>query len=119
MRNYAASLGLAILGTVLVTEMRSHLTASLSAQGVPPGPAASEAARLAQSQGGSRSIASIPHFYRLDFAYATRSVLYGMALVMAVAALAALFGLRPGLQEEPGPDGVAPVGEGRTAPAEA
>ena len=34
-RNYAASLGLAILGTVLVSQMRSHLTTSLIAQGLP------------------------------------------------------------------------------------
>ena len=34
-RNYAASLGLAILGTILVTEMRNHLTTSLIALGVP------------------------------------------------------------------------------------
>ena len=32
-RNYAASLGLAILGTVLVTELRSRVTSSLVAQG--------------------------------------------------------------------------------------
>ena len=118
-RNYAASLGLAILGTVLVTEMRSHLTTSLLGQGVPKSQAAGEAARLAQSRGGGGSVASIPHFYRLDFAYATRSVLYGMALVMAVAAVVALFGLRAGLQEDPGSDGVAPVGAGRTAPTDA
>jgi EmrB/QacA subfamily drug resistance transporter len=118
-RNYAASLGLAILGTVLVTVMRSHLTTSLEAQGVPTGQATTEAARLAQAQGGSGTVSSIPHFYRLDFAYATRSVLYGMALAMAVAAVVGLIGLRPGLQEDPGPDGVAPLDEGRSAAADA
>ncbi len=117
-RNYAASLGLAILGTVLVTTMRSHLTSSLEAQGLSKGQAMTEAARLAQSQGGSSaSVSSIPHFYRLDFAYATRSVLYGMALVMAVAAVVGLFGLKAGLQEDPGAQGTAPVDEGSTAPA--
>ncbi len=59
-RNYSASLGLAILGTVLVTEMRSRLTTSLVAQGVPRGMAATEAARLAQSQGSSGSVAVHP-----------------------------------------------------------
>ena len=38
---------------------------------------------------------------------------------MAAAAVVALFGLRAGLQEDPGSDGVAPVGAGRTAPADA
>jgi hypothetical protein len=108
-RNYAASLGLAILGTVLVTTMRSHLTTSLEAQGLPKGQATAKAAQLAQSQGGSGSVSTIPHFYRLDFAYATRSVLYGMALVMAVAAVVGLFGLRTGLQEDSGTDGAIPV----------
>jgi hypothetical protein len=119
-RNYAASLGLAILGTVLVTTMRSHLTTSLEAQGLPKGQATAKAAQLAQSQGGGRgSVSSIPHFYRLDFAYATRSVLYRMALVMAVAAVVGLIGLRRGLQEDPGAHGTAPVDEGMAAPVEA
>ncbi len=117
-RNYAASLGLAILGTVLVTEMRSHLTTSLESQGVPAGRAATEAARLAQAQGESGSTSSIPRFVRLDFAYATRSVLYGMALVMAIAGVVALLGLRAGLQEDPGTDGTAPADQGQAAPAD-
>jgi hypothetical protein len=116
-RNYAASLGLAILGTLLITEMRSRLTASLVAQGVPPGRAATEAASLAQSQGGTGRAAAIPHFYRLDFAYATRSVLYAMAGVMAVAAVVALVGLRAGLQDDPEPDGSAPADTGEAEPA--
>ena len=116
-RNYAASLGLAILGTVLVTEMRSHLTTSLESQGVPAGRAATEAARLAQARGGGGT-SSIPRFVRLDFAYATRSVLYGMALVMAIAGVVALLGLRTGLQEDPGTDGTAPADQGQAAPAD-
>src|SRR5208282_5886179 len=39
-RNYGASLGFAILGTILITEFRSAITSSLIGQGV-PGPAAS------------------------------------------------------------------------------
>jgi hypothetical protein len=101
-RNYAASLGLAILGTISVSEMRSRVTTSLEGQPyhLAPGPAAQKASQFAQSQGG-QSTKAIPHFIRLDFAYATRSVLYGMAIVMAVAAVVAFLGLRPGLQEDP------------------
>jgi EmrB/QacA subfamily drug resistance transporter len=99
-RNYAASLGLAILGTILVTRMRSEVTTSLIARGVPSGAAHSQAASLAQSH-GSGSVASIPHFYRVDFAYATQTVLYVMAAVMAAAAVVALLGLRAGVQQEP------------------
>ena len=99
-RNYGASLGFAILGTVLITEFRSRITASLTGQGL-PGPAASaEAAKIAQLQGRSGNIADIPAFIRADFAGATRDVLYGMAIIMAAATLVALRGLRRGVQED-------------------
>jgi EmrB/QacA subfamily drug resistance transporter len=99
-RNYSASLGLAILGTILVSQMRSRITTSLITMGVPAAHAHAEASELSQSQSGSRSIASIPHFVRLDFAYATRSVLYVMAAIMASAAIVALLGLQRGVQVE-------------------
>ncbi len=100
-RNYGASLGFAILGTILITDFRSRITSSLAARGV-PGPAASaEAAKIAQLQGGNGNITAIPAFIRADFAAATRDVLYGMTIVMAVAAVVALCGLRHGVQQEP------------------
>jgi EmrB/QacA subfamily drug resistance transporter len=99
-RNYGASLGFAILGTLLITRFRSAITSSLTGKGL-PGPAASaEAAKIAQLQGGNGDIAVIPAFIREDFAAATRDVLYGMCVIMAVAALVALRGLRRGLQED-------------------
>jgi MFS family permease len=111
-RNYAASLGLAILGTILVSEARDRTTVSLIARGASSAQAHRQASRIAQSQGGTGSISSIPHFIRLDFAYATRSVLYVMATIMAVAAVTALVGLHRGLQEETvASDGGAPADE--------
>jgi EmrB/QacA subfamily drug resistance transporter len=115
-RNYASSLGLAILGTISVTEMRSRTTSSLIAQGLPAQRARSEASAISQFQGRQGSVAGIPHYVRLDFAYATRTVLYVMAGIMAVAAVAAILGLRRGVQEEadrdthaaPGPVGYPP-----------
>jgi MFS family permease len=99
-RNYGASLGFAILGTVLISEFRSQVASSLAAKGV-PGPAVSAAAaKIAQLQGGSGNIAAIPGFIRSDFAVATRDVLYGMCLIMAVAAVVALLGLRRGVQQD-------------------
>jgi EmrB/QacA subfamily drug resistance transporter len=99
-RNYGASLGFAILGTILITEFRSRITASLVARGV-PGPAASaQAAQIAQLQGGSGNVATIPTFIRADFAAATHDVLYVMAGIMAVACLVALRGLRRGVQAD-------------------
>jgi EmrB/QacA subfamily drug resistance transporter len=100
-RNYGASLGFAILGTLLITRFRDAITSSLTARGL-PGPAASaQAAKIAQLQGGNGNITAIPQFIRADFASATRDVLFGMAAIMAVAALVALRGLRWGVQEEP------------------
>jgi EmrB/QacA subfamily drug resistance transporter len=99
-RNYAAALGLAILGTLLSSQLRSHVASSLIAQGMPSARAHAVAASLAQSHGGSGGVGTIPHFIRLDFAYATRSVLYVMAVIMAAAAVVAFAGLRAGVQEE-------------------
>jgi len=99
-RNYGASLGFAILGTVLISRFRSGITASLISQGAPAPVAAADAAKIAQLQGGNGNVSTIPQFIRADFAGATRDVLYGMGVVMAVAAVVALLGLRRGLQED-------------------
>jgi hypothetical protein len=107
-RNYGASLGFAILGTLLITRFRSAVTASLTGQGL-SGPAASaQAAKIAQLQGENRNVTVIPQFIRADFATATRDVLYGMCVIMAVAAFIALRGLRRGVQEETTSAGAAP-----------
>jgi EmrB/QacA subfamily drug resistance transporter len=98
LRNYGSSLGLAILGTILISVNRSHLTASLIAQHVPADRARQLAATYSQSRGGH--VGPIPGYAQHDFAYATRSVLYGMAIIMVVAAAVALVGLRGGVQED-------------------
>ena len=99
-RNYGASLGFAILGTILITEFRSRITSSLIARGLPGSAASAQAAKIAQLQGGNGNVATIPPFIRADFAGATREVLYVMAVIMAVAALVALRGLRRGVQQD-------------------
>ncbi len=118
-RNYAASLGLAILGTVLVTQLRSRVTNSLVAMGVPHATAAAEAAKISESQGSSAG-GVIPHFVRLDFAYASRTVFFAMSGVMAAACVVALLGLRPGRQELPDPpdeDAIAAAAPQREGPS--
>jgi EmrB/QacA subfamily drug resistance transporter len=101
-RNYAASLGLAILGTISVSQMTSRATTSLVKQGLSHDKAAAQAKIIAQAShggGGSGSASSIPQFIRLDFAYATQTVLYVMAGIMAAAAVVAFIGLERGRQE--------------------
>jgi EmrB/QacA subfamily drug resistance transporter len=96
-RNYGASLGLAVLGTILLTVQRSKLTTSLRSLGVAH--PAQVAATFSQSQGG-HAVRSIPHYVSSDFAYATQSVLYVMCAIMGVAGLVAFVALKRGVQEE-------------------
>jgi EmrB/QacA subfamily drug resistance transporter len=113
-RNYSASLGLAVLGTVLVTELRSRLVSSFAAQGLSPAHARAQAAQISQSRSGAGTTSAIPHFIRLDFAYASRTVFYIMAGIMAAAAVVALIGLEPGVQQERAD---APADQTRSFPA--
>src|SRR5262245_13341286 len=99
-RNYGASLGFAILGTLLITRFQSAITASLTSRGLPRPAASAEAAKIAQFRGGHGNPAAIPAFIRADFAAATRDVLYAMAIIMAVAGVVALLVLRRGVQED-------------------
>jgi hypothetical protein len=101
-RNYGASLGFAILGTLLITRFRSAITASLTSRGLPGSAASAEAAKIAQLRGRNGNPAAIPAFIRADFAAATRDVLYAMAVIMAVAGVVALLGLVRGVQEDTG-----------------
>ena len=100
-RNFAASLGFAILGTILVNELRTRATSSLIALGVPPAKAAVLAAKIGQAANSpGSSSGSVPHYIRLDFAYATQSVFYVMSGIMAAAAIVAFLGLERGRQQE-------------------
>jgi EmrB/QacA subfamily drug resistance transporter len=95
-RNYASSLGLAVLGSVLTTVLTGRLTGSLEGVGVPQ----TEAAGLAQAaaRGGASSATAAPpaiaeqlhDVVARDFATATQAVLYGMAIALGLAFLAAL-----------------------------
>ena len=96
-RNYGASLGLAVLGTILLTVQRSKLTTSLTSLGMAH--PAQVAATFSQSQGG-HAVKSIPHYVSSDFAYATQSVLYVMCGIMGVAGLVAFAALKRGVQQE-------------------
>jgi EmrB/QacA subfamily drug resistance transporter len=111
-RNYAASMGLAILGTISVSRVRGNFTNSLIQQGVPAAKAKAQASNVSLSGSGSSSLSSIPHFFKVDFAGATQTVLYVMAAIMAVAAVTAIIGLRRGVQEDAGEAAEEPAGAG-------
>lgn len=112
-RNYGSSLGLAVLGTILLSANRSRLESSLSSIGIPKSTADHLAARMSQS-GAAASAGPHPSAgpvashvltsVQSSFAHATSIVLYVMAGVMVAAFVAALVGLRSGLQEAPEQD---------------
>jgi EmrB/QacA subfamily drug resistance transporter len=106
-RNFGSSLGLAVLGSVLITQNRVHLESSAAEQGVPKAAADEIADTISQGSGGGEApehlhgaiakvVDNIPH----DFALASRTVFYGMAAAMAVAFVVALVGMPAGKVEE-------------------
>jgi EmrB/QacA subfamily drug resistance transporter len=107
-RNFGSSLGLAVLGSILILENRSNLESSLGDKGVPKEQSrevadcvsqGAEAAceTVAQQAGGKAGelFSTVPQ----DFALASRTVFYGMAAVMAVAFVVALVGMPGGKVE--------------------
>ena len=99
-RNYGASLGFAILGTLLITRFRSAITSSLTARAC-PGPRPPR--RRPRSPSCRAATATSPPSRRSSAPTspaATRDVLYAMAVIMAVATVVALRGLRRGVQED-------------------
>jgi EmrB/QacA subfamily drug resistance transporter len=108
-RNFGSSLGLAVLGTVLILENKSRLEATLGAQGVPKSQADQIANGLSEAGGaepsglaghagaGAQKIyAAVPH----DFALSSRTVFYGMAAALAVAFVVSLIWMPAGKAPE-------------------
>ncbi|MEU8707707.1 MFS transporter [Streptomyces sp. NPDC048565] len=101
-RNYAASIGIAVFGTILTHVTTDKVVGTLRSDGVPAG-AAHDAARSvaeavtgnpdAQQPKGTGHVATLMRdsmdAVRLDFAEANQWVFYGMAIALAVAFLCA------------------------------
>ena len=101
-RNYGASLGFAILGTLLITRFRSAITPRSPPRACPArGVCAGGQDRTAA--GRQRQRHRHPRVHPRRLRGPTRDVLYGMAIIMAVAAFVALRGLRRGVQEDTAP----------------
>ncbi|MGH2988099.1 MAG: MFS transporter [Solirubrobacterales bacterium] len=108
-RNFGSSLGLAVLGTILILENKSNIESSLGGLGVPRERADQVADAITHGGGGDsgRFAEESGHRARelfdavqLDFALSSRTVFYVMAGVMAVAFVIALLAL-PGGKVEP------------------
>ncbi len=85
-RNFGASLGLAVLGAILISRNNTNVTAALTKHGVPSGVAhkiaGSFSASGAQSGSGSGRSPALVHSVQLAFAHSTQTVFYIMAGVM-------------------------------------
>ncbi|HWF33707.1 MAG TPA: MFS transporter [Solirubrobacteraceae bacterium] len=131
-RNFGGSLGLAVLGSLLISETVSRVTKSLTSAGVPKARAEGIAHAVSGASRGSAPASSggggshgLTRQVRLDFAHSTQVVVYGMAAAMALAfvvALRAMPGGRPDEQRaeasegsQPGSRADAPSGEAAAA----
>ncbi|MET3803494.1 EmrB/QacA subfamily drug resistance transporter [Nakamurella sp. UYEF19] len=101
-RNYGSALGLAVLGTLLGNVFTTRLTTTFVGAGVPADQAGAAAAAAASSStGGSGSgapsgfpaaaVQQIRAAIPQDFAVATRAVLIGMSIALAISLVAAFF----------------------------
>jgi hypothetical protein len=107
-RNFGSSLGLAVLGTVLILQNKSNIESSLSGFGIPKERADAIADSLSQSGdsagavpgGGGRRAQEVFSAVQHDFALSTRVVFYAMAGVMVVAFVVALIGMPAGKVDE-------------------
>lgn len=102
-RNFAASIGLAVYGTVLTHTTITKVDETLRAKGVPEGASHDAAESIAQSVTGqadsrgpsgsgpvAETVRDSMSAIRMDFAEANQWVFYGMAIALAVAFLISL-----------------------------
>ncbi len=104
-RNFGASLGLAVLGALLVSRDKVNLTGALTKAGVPKAAAEKVAGSFgsaaAGSQAGTGHGRGLVHDVALAFAHSTQTVFYVMAAVMAATFLVALRWLPRGRVQAP------------------
>jgi EmrB/QacA subfamily drug resistance transporter len=103
-RNFGASLGLAVLGTILIDRSASTITSALTSAGVPRARAAEVANSFGTSAAGSGTGArgaspELVHDVQVAFAHATQTIFYIMAAVLAVNFVVAQFWLPRGRVE--------------------
>jgi fucose permease len=85
-RNFGASLGLAVLGTIMIERSATTVTAALTRHGGPHAQAEQLASSFSSAGGGgsegARAPAAVVHDVQLAFAQATQTVFYIMAGIM-------------------------------------
>ncbi|MDO8186859.1 MFS transporter [Conexibacter sp. JD483] len=105
-RNFGASLGLAIMGSVFVTENVRRVTDTLEARGLPAARAEAIAHSLSSANaassggGGGGADSAIYQAVQLDIAHSTQVIAFAMAGIMVVAFVVARIGMPRGRVEE-------------------
>jgi EmrB/QacA subfamily drug resistance transporter len=100
-RNFGGSLGLAVLGAILVSQDKVNVTNALTKVGVPVHTAQHVAASFGSGAGSASGHShALVHSVQLAFAHSIQTVFYVMAGVMAATFIVALRGVPPGRVEE-------------------
>jgi EmrB/QacA subfamily drug resistance transporter len=119
-RNFGASLGLAVLGAVLISRNGTNVTAALTRDGVPRAAAhriaSSFGAGASSGQSRSGQPHALVHSVQLAFAHSTQTIFYIMAGVMAATFLVAVRGLPRGRPTSADELADAPVAAGPPVP---
>ncbi len=93
-RNFGASLGLAVLGAILISANSTNIGGALRKAGVPPATAQKVVSAFqasgASAHSSSGSSTGVGHVVQVAFAHSTQTVFYIMAGVMAATFLVAL-----------------------------
>jgi hypothetical protein len=101
-RNFGASLGLAVLGSILVSQDEKNVTGALTKAGVPKhiahGVASSFGSGTASASGHPHALV---HSVQLAFAHSTQTIFYIMAGLMAATFIVAVRWLPGGRVEAP------------------
>jgi EmrB/QacA subfamily drug resistance transporter len=106
-RNFGASLGLAVLGAILVSRDETNVTGALTKAGVPKAVAHKIAGSFGSgaASSGSGHPHALVHSVQLAFAHSTQTIFYIMAGVMAATFVVAVRFLPGGRIEEVQPQG--------------
>ena len=102
-RNFGASLGLAVLGAILISRIETNVTAALVKTGMPAEEARRTATELGSGGGGGAprgTPAAVIEDIQVAFASSIQTVFYVMAAVMAATFVIALVALPGGKVEE-------------------
>jgi EmrB/QacA subfamily drug resistance transporter len=103
-RNLGASLGLAVMGSIFITENATRVTSTLTANGVPSAQAHTIAHSISAGNANAHpgsTPGAVMHAVQLDFAHSTQTIAWVMAGIMLVAFVVAKVGLPAGRAQEP------------------